>query len=97
MTIQAWSPFQAPHWSGCFLGDERYKELNRKLDTLAEQYGVSAMTVAAAWILRHPAQMQLITGTAKESRLKEILQACDLQLTREEWYQLFLAAGHILP
>ena len=97
MTIQAWSPFQSPNWGGCFLGDSRYEALNRELDTLAEQYGVSATTVAAAWILRHPAQMQLITGTAQESRLKEIIRASDLHLTREEWYRLYLAAGHRLP
>lgn len=97
MTIQAWSPFQMPNWGGCFLGDERYPELNRELDTLAEQYCTSPTAVAAAWLLRHPAQMQLIAGTAKESRLKEIIQACEVQLTREEWYRLYLAAGHPLP
>lgn len=97
MTIQAWSPFQTPNWGGCFLGDARYPELNKELDTLAAQYGVSATTVAAAWILRHPAGMQLIAGSAKESRLKEIIQACDIRLTREEWYRLYLSAGHPLP
>ena len=97
MTIQAWSPFQAPNWGGCFLGDERYPELNRELDALADQYHVHATAVAAAWILRHPAQMQLVTGTAKASRLLDILQSCTFRLTREEWYRLYLAAGHPLP
>ena len=53
--------------------------------------------MAAAWILRHPAKMQLVAGTTKPSRLKEICQAADLTLTREEWYRLYLAAGHMLP
>ncbi|MCH5296325.1 MAG: aldo/keto reductase [Ruminococcus sp.] len=97
MTIQAWSPFQAPNWSGCFLGDDRYHELNRELNALAEKYGVSTTTIAAAWILRHPANMQLITGTANESRLTEIIRATDIQLTRQEWYRLYLSAGHPLP
>ena len=97
MTIQAWSPFQAPNWGGCFLGDPCYGKLNQVLDELASQYGVSPAAIAAAWILRHPAKMQLITGTAKASRLKEIIQACDICLTREEWYRLYLAAGHPLP
>ena len=97
MTIQAWSPFQTPNWGGCFLGDSRYEKLNQELDMLAAQYGISSTTVAAAWILRHPARMQLITGTTKEARLKEIIQACDLRLSREEWYRLYLAAGHTLP
>lgn len=97
MTIQAWSPFQTPNWGGCFLGDGRYEKLNRELDALAAQYSVSPMTIAAAWILRHPARMQLISGTTREARLKAIIQACDLTLTREEWYRLYLAAGHPLP
>ncbi|MCQ2501219.1 MAG: hypothetical protein MJ117_07740 [Lachnospiraceae bacterium] len=30
-------------------------------------------------------------------RLAEILKACEIRLTREEWYTLYLAAGHPLP
>lgn len=97
MTIQAWSPFQAPNRSGCFIGDKRYEKLNQELDTLAEQYGVSPITIAAAWILCHPAKMQIIAGTAKESRLVKIIRAGDIRLTRQEWYRLYLAAGHPLP
>lgn len=97
MTIQAWSPFQGPNWSGCFIGDARYENLNQELDALAAQYGVTPTTIAAAWILRHPAKMQVVAGTAKESRLAEIVQAGDVRLTRQEWYRLYLAAGHPLP
>ena len=97
ITLQAWSPFQMPAWKGCFLGSDDYPELNQKLRELAEKYHVSDTTIAAAWILRHPANMQLITGTASESRLREIIAACDIALTRKEWYELYLAAGHPLP
>ena len=82
---------------GCFLGSDEYPELNQKLHVLAEKYNVSDTTIAAAWILRHPANMQIITGTTSESRLKEIIAACEITLTREEWYELYLAAGHPLP
>ena len=97
ITLQASSPFQMPAWKGCFLGSDEYQELNQKLQVIAEKYNVSDTTIAAAWILRHPANMQIITGTASESRLKEIIAACDITLTREEWYELYLAAGHLLP
>lgn len=97
ITLQAWSPFQMTAWKGCFLGSDEYPELNQKLQVIAEKYNVSDTTIAAAWILRHPANMQIITGTASESRLKEIIAACDITLTREEWYELYLAAGHLLP
>lgn len=97
ITIQAWSPFQMPNWQGCFLGAPAYEKLNQEIDQLAEKYAVSATTIAAAWILRHPAGMQLIAGTASEERLGEILKASEIRLTREEWYALYLAAGHPLP
>ena len=64
---------------------------------LVGQYGVSPTTIAAAWILRHPARMQIVTGTASEERLTEIIDAGRIDLSREEWYRLYLAAGHILP
>lgn len=97
MTIQAWSPFQMPNWAGCFLGSGQYPELNRELDRLAEQYGTTNTAIAASWILRHPAGMQLITGTSSAPRLAEICKAGEIELTREEWYRLYLAAGHPLP
>ena len=97
MTIQAWSPFQRPNWQGCFLGSDAYPELNKELEALAEKYAVSTTTIAAAWILRHPADIQIIAGTTNIERLKEIISACDVPLSREEWYRLYLAAGHILP
>lgn len=97
ITIQAWSPFQMPGWKGCFLGSEEYPELNNKIQELADKYQVSGTTIATAWILRHPAGMQVIAGTTSEERLKEIVQACTIELTKEEWYQLYLAAGHPLP
>jgi len=97
MTIQAWSPYQMPNWQGCFIDSDKYPELNKELQVLAEKYGVSKTAIATAWILRHPAGMQVVTGTASESRLTEIIDACKIQLSREEWYRLYLAAGHFLP
>lgn len=97
MTVQAWSPFQMPDWKGCFLGASEYPELNQKINELARKYQVSGTTIATAWILRHPAGMQVIAGTTSEERLREIVQACSINLTREEWYELYLAAGHPLP
>ena len=97
MTIQTWSPFQKPYNSGTFIESEEYKELNQVLSEVAEKYHVTPTGIAAAWILRHPAKMQLIAGTTKPERLKEIVAGADITLTREEWYKLYLAAGHTLP
>lgn len=97
ITIQTWSPFQHGMIAGTFLGNSDFPELNRELDTLAEKYNTSNTAIAAAWIMRHPAKMQMIAGSTKVSRLKEICGATHIQLTKEEWYRLYLAAGHMLP
>jgi predicted oxidoreductase len=97
ITIQAWSAFQMPNWEGCFIGSEKYPELNNQLTLLAKKYDTTETTIAASWILRHPAKMQAICGTTNESRLKEIISASEINLTREEWYSLYISAGHILP
>lgn len=97
MTIQAWSPFQMPNWQGCFIGSEKYPELNKVLQDLAQKYQVTKTTIAASWILRHPAKMQIITGTSNEKRLSEIISAENIELSREEWYKLYISAGHPLP
>lgn len=97
VTIQAWSPFQYGMFEGVFLGNPKFPELNQKIDEIAARYGVSNTTITTAWILRHPANMQMISGTMSTSRLKQICQACDITLTREEWYDIYRAAGNELP
>lgn len=97
ITIQTWSPFQYGFFAGTFLGNPEFPELNQVLDELAKKYNTSNTAIAAAWILRHPAKMQMIAGSTKVSRLKEICQATHITLEKEEWYRLYLAAGHMLP
>lgn len=97
VTVQAWSPFQKGGWRGTFLEDREYMNLNNRLKEIAWNHQVSATQVAAAWILRHPADMQIVSGTTNIGRLKEIASASKVTLSREEWYSLYLAAGHILP
>lgn len=97
ITIQAWSPLQYGFFEGVFLGNGKFPELNRKLDEIAAKYHVSNTTIAIAWILRHPAHIQPVTGTMNPDRLKACCKAADIVLTREEWYEIYRAAGNILP
>lgn len=98
ITIQAWSPFQKGMFGGAFLGDrENYRELNERIDELAEKYGVTNTAIAVAWLTRHPADLQVILGTTKPSRVREAAQGSGLTLTRQEWYGLYQAAGNRIP
>lgn len=97
ITIQAWSPFQYGFFEGVFLNNDKFPELNKKINELAEAKGVTNTAIAAAWILRHPARMQVIAGTTNSQRLKDICNASNIELTRQEWYEIYRAAGNKLP
>ena len=97
ITIQAWSPFQYGMFEGVFLNNEKFPELNKKIDEIAEKYGVTNTTIAVAWILRHPANMQVLSGTMNVKRFEDICKATEICLTRQEWYEIYCAAGNMLP
>ena len=97
ITIQPWSPFQYGFFEGVFLDNDKFPELNRAIDALAAAKGVTNSAIAIAWILRHPAKMQPIVGTTKPERVKEICKASDITLSRQEWYEIYRAAGNKLP
>jgi predicted oxidoreductase len=97
ITIQAWSPFQAGFFTGVFLDSPDHPELNAVIDRLAAQYDVPPLAIATAWITRHPAQMQVVLGTTTPDRVAAAALGSEVPLTRPEWYELFRAAGHIVP
>ena len=97
ITIQAWSPFQYGMFEGVFLNNEKFPKLNKLVDELAEKYQVTNNAIAVAWILRHPARIQPIVGTTNKNRLTDICKASEVNLTREEWYALYMVAGKVLP
>ncbi|MFB5660273.1 aldo/keto reductase family oxidoreductase [Alteribacillus sp. HJP-4] len=97
MTIQAWSPFQYGMMKGVFVGNDKFPELNRKLQEIANKYDITDSAAAIAWILRHPANIQAIVGTMNKERLAGIAGASDISITREEWYEIYRAAGNDLP
>jgi len=97
ITIQAWSPFQAGFFTGVFLGNPDYPELNAVIDRLAAAYDVPAEAIATAWLTRHPAQLQVVLGTTSPERITAAAKGADVVLTRPEWYELYRAAGHLIP
>ena len=97
ITIQPWSPFQYGFFEGVFLDNEKFPVLNAKINEIAAKYSVTNTTIAMAWLLRHPAHMQPVTGTMNIERLLDCIKAAEINLTREEWYEIYRAAGNILP
>jgi predicted oxidoreductase len=82
-------------------GDPRAGILRRLLETMdatARRLGVRRTVLALAWLLRHPAGVVPIVGTVDPDRIRDAARADDLELSREDWYTLMIAArGQALP
>jgi predicted oxidoreductase len=98
ITPMAWSPL-----AGGYLGDgksnvlpsqEKYKpiKIRRRLDTLARELGTSRSAIALAWLLKHPSGIIPIIGTTKPSRIRELAEADQIELSHEQWYTLLTSA-----
>ncbi len=99
ITVQAWSPLAL----GAFNKTEnsietKFKELHNVISEISEARKVPNEAVVAAWILKHPAKIQPVIGTRKPERIAAICAADTFELTREEWYKLFIAGrGEDIP
>jgi len=104
ITPMAWSPLAAGLIGG---GASRLLSWQRsyqpekflsQLDEVARQRGASRAAVALAWLLKHPSRIQPVIGSINPDRIRDAAKADEIELTREEWYRLLLAArGEPLP
>lgn len=97
ITIQPWSPMQVTLKEGLFINHPDYQEMTKTIETLAEQYQVSIEAIVLAWNNRHPAKMQTVIGSMSPERIKNMVKAFDIQLTKEEWYEVYRSGGRELP
>lgn len=104
ITPQAWSPLaggllgQGAH--ALLPGQKGYKPegVTAVADELASAHGVSRAAIALAWLLMHPSKIQPVVGSNVPDRIRDAVKACDVKLTREEWYRLLIAArGEPVP
>ncbi|MGC8257703.1 aldo/keto reductase [Leuconostoc mesenteroides subsp. jonggajibkimchii] len=97
MTIQTWSPLQFGYFGGVFVDNPDFPELNEVLGRLADHYQTNKSAIAVAWILRHPANMLVIIGSMSDHHIQEMAEGDNVNLTRQDWYDIYLAAGNMLP
>src|SRR5512139_1838034 len=100
ITIQAWGPLK----SGAVITGEEdppsqaARDVAQLVSEMAQEKGVSKEAIALAWLLRHPAKIQPIIGTTRPERIKASCEADGVELTRDEWYRLFIAGrGDPMP
>ncbi|RYG36816.1 aldo/keto reductase [bacterium] len=96
----AWSPL-----GGGWLGDggevpagDSREGLLKTMDEIAAKLGVSRTVLAFAWLMKHPSQIIPIVGSVRPEKIRDAAQAAELDLDREDWYRLYVAArGKNLP
>lgn len=104
LTPMAWSPLAGGLIGGgakrLLPSQEAYRTESflPALDAIAKVRGASRTIVALAWLLKHPAGIVPVVGSTQPDRIRDSVKADQLELTREEWYRLLIAArGEPLP
>lgn len=104
LTPLAWSPL-----GGGWLGTggtvpeqhprrEHFLKIQALVDQLAAAYGVSRSVLSLAWLLKHPSGIVPIVGSCQPEHIRDAVRATEIELTREDWYRLLVAArGERLP
>lgn len=86
----AWSPLGG----GALFGEEdAAQRLRPHLERHAQAQGVGTDAVAIAWLLAHPARIIPVLGTNSLDRIGRIADAARVELTREDWFELWTAAS----
>lgn len=100
MLIQAWSPVAG----GLLLQKSAQadtpalRDLLALIEKMAGAHQTTPEGIVLGWLLRHPAPVQPIIGTTRPERIRAAAAADQVELTREEWYRLFIAArGKPMP
>ena len=103
ITPLSWSPL-----GGGWLGDRPLDPKDAKtplrqkildaVDEVASAHGVSRMVIALAWLLKHPSKIIPIVGSNNPVNIREAVKADAVELNREQWYKILVAArGTPLP
>ncbi|WP_104025348.1 aldo/keto reductase [Vibrio hyugaensis] len=83
-----------------FTGDsEQVIRIRNELEAIREEVGANSIDeVIYAWIRRLPSKPMPIIGSGKIERVQTAVNALDIELTREQWYRVWVASkGHGVP
>ncbi|MBO2945860.1 aldo/keto reductase [Paenibacillus sp. F411] len=98
--IQAWGSLARGLYTGRAVEQlpEDIQETAALIQRLAQEKEASPEAVLLAWLMKHPAGIQPVIGTRNPDRIRACGGAELVELTREEWYSLYVSArGKALP
>ena len=78
--------------------DEQSVRLRKVLGEIADAHGTSIDVIMYAWLFVHPVGIAAITGTMNAGRVKSAVDALEMKLSYDEWYQILEASrGYSVP
>lgn len=104
MSILCWSPMhrgvltggsEGPHddWQG-----QREAGVVSQVKTIAKEYAVTPGQLALAWLMNLPGGVIPLVGTANAAHIAEAVEAAEIELERDDWYELMvIARGRPMP
>jgi len=98
MSIQAYSPLAQGRYAKSIDLDAKDKKTIELIEELAEKYKTNSTGILMAWLWKIPANIHPIIGTTNLNRIKDSADAMRINLSREDWYALWInAKGRKLP
>lgn len=96
--VQSWGSLAKGVFSGAPQQNAQQAATAQLVADLSEHYNCSAEAIVLAWLMRHPAVIQPVIGTIQPARIAACTEACDITLSREHWYQLYISSrAAVLP
>ncbi|WP_245917686.1 aldo/keto reductase [Aureitalea marina] len=89
-----WSPL-----GGVFKDDnEQTDRIKSTLEELCPTYDAAPDQLLLAWIMKLPAAIHPVIGTTDPKRMKQAMEATEIQLSEIDWFKLWVAStGHKVP
>jgi predicted oxidoreductase len=89
---QSWSPMG----NGLFTeSTDKNKRILKTAETLTSKYATGVNEILLAFLYIHPAQIVPVIGSTKFDRIETAKKAMNIELSREDFYQLWQAStGH---
>lgn len=98
--IQAWSPLAKGVFTGRELENqpESVRLTAALVQEMAERKETTPEAIVLAWLMHHPAGIQPVLGTIRPERIQASAEAIHVNLSREEWYSLYVSSrGRKMP
>lgn len=104
MNLLCWSPLHRAMLTGKVSAShsdwqqQREAGVVAQLRPFAERYGITLGQLALAWLMKVPGGTIPLVGTANVAHIAEAAAAVDIELERDDWYEMMvIARGRPMP